>query len=56
MFIRNKKRGQGLVEYALIIALLALAVVAPLTLLQPKVTGAIEITTAKISDAVPAAP
>lgn len=56
MFANNKRRGQGLVEYALIIALVALAVIAPMTLMQPKVTGVIEVTTGKISAAVPSNP
>jgi pilus assembly protein Flp/PilA len=36
---RGRRRGQGLVEYALIIVLVALVVVAALTLLGPAISN-----------------
>jgi pilus assembly protein Flp/PilA len=37
--VQNRERGQGLVEYALIIALVAILLVVALTTLQGKLSG-----------------
>lgn len=37
--VQNRERGQGLVEYALIIALVAILLVTALTLLSGKLSG-----------------
>jgi Flp pilus assembly pilin Flp len=39
--MRNVEEGQGMVEYALVITLVAMAVVASLALLGPAVQGSI---------------
>lgn len=39
LFVRRAVRGQGLVEYALIIALVAVVVVATLILLGPQIAS-----------------
>lgn len=40
MLISNKEKGQGLVEYALILVLVAMVVIAVLTLLGPQIGNA----------------
>jgi pilus assembly protein Flp/PilA len=37
MQLRNRERGQGLVEYALIIALVAIVVIAILVIMGPQI-------------------
>jgi pilus assembly protein Flp/PilA len=39
LFARDRDRGQGLVEYALIIALVAVVVIATLILLGPQIAS-----------------
>ena len=39
LFARGRERGQGLVEYALIIALVAVVVIATLILLGPQIAS-----------------
>lgn len=39
LFARRRSRGQGLVEYALIIALVAVVVIATLILLGPQISS-----------------
>ena len=39
LFVRGRDRGQGLVEYALIIALVAVVVIATLILLGPQIAS-----------------
>lgn len=39
LFVRRAARGQGLVEYALIIALVAIVVIATLILLGPQISS-----------------
>jgi pilus assembly protein Flp/PilA len=39
MLFAKKEKGQGLVEYALILVLVAIVVIAALTLLGPTISG-----------------
>ena len=39
MLFAQKEKGQGLVEYALILVLVAIVVIAALTLLGPTISG-----------------
>lgn len=39
MFFARKEKGQGLVEYALIIVLVSIVVIAALTLLGPQISN-----------------
>lgn len=49
MFFASKEKGQGLVEYAIILALIAIVVIAMMTVLGNKVNN----TMSAISNALP---
>lgn len=49
MFFRPKERGQGLVEYALILALVAVVVIAVLALLGPSIGNTFSIITCNLA-------
>ena len=52
----RREEGQGLVEYALILVLVALVVIAALMLLGEQVTGVFDNINTQLGDALPAAP
>jgi pilus assembly protein Flp/PilA len=49
MFFASKEKGQGLVEYAIILALIAVVVIAVMTVLGNKVNNTLSV----ISNALP---
>lgn len=51
-WLKSEESGQGMVEYGLIIALIAVGVIAALVILGPKVAGIFT----GISGSIPAAP
>jgi len=48
-WLKNEESGQGMVEYGLIIALIAVGVIAALVILGPKVAGIFTGISAKIT-------
>ena len=46
----SRSRGQGMIEYGLIIALVAVVVIATLVLLGPQISQSVSITSSTISN------
>lgn len=54
--LKNQENGQGMVEYALIIAFIAIVVIAALVLLGPAIADLFENITDELENATTAAP
>jgi len=54
MFKRNKKKGQSLVEYGLILALVSVVAIAVLTTMGGQIKNTINQVNTKLENAVPA--
>jgi pilus assembly protein Flp/PilA len=50
-WLKNEESGQGMVEYGLIIALIAIVVIAALVALGPKIAGIFDAIGEKLPDA-----